>query len=385
MRRAAIECVCSGTDREMGFTQGQTLKAKIHGMWKSMAELEAFRMEQPAWLPYGLYLRLAASKAAKALLPALQQNHPSMLTRLEGISAGSGLPARGLCLMNAMEAMLASVQGRTVPASPGACSAIGIRATHATIQEPILAKNLDYIPLVEPFLVVRENRPARGLRSLQLMVAPMAGGLDGINEKGLCIAYNYAFAADAPRPAPLISMAITEALSGCKDVAGAVAYISRRPRWGGGILMLADAAGGLACLELTNTRSGVRRAAPSEDWLTCTNVCRCPELRDVQIPDGAVFSDHVPEKLRGKPVLQWHANRGCRIEELIRARTKIGPEEMAAIMSDHGATGVADGSSPCVHTEYWRTTATMQFYPARRRVRVSYGTACAAKYVEFGL
>jgi hypothetical protein len=61
------------------------------------------------------------------------------------------------------------------------------------------------------------------------------------------------------------------------------------------------------------------------------------------------------------------------------------PDELAAIMADHGPTGVPDGASPCVHTDYFQTTASLQWFPARRRVRVSYGTACTAKYVEIAL
>jgi len=54
-------------------------------------------------------------------------------------------------------------------------------------------------------------------------------------------------------------------------------------------------------------------------------------------------------------------------------------------MADHGPTGVPDGASPCVHTDYFQTTASLQWFPARRRVRASYGTACTAKYVEIAL
>ncbi len=380
----SIECVCSGTDREMGFTQGQALKGKITGLWKSMARLDAFRLEQPPWLPYPLYLRLAAIKASRALKPALEKEDPAMLARLEGMSAGSGRPVRDLCLMNAMEALLSSMQGRTAP-PPGGCSALGLRATRSSTHEPVIAKNFDYLPLIVPFYTIRDTRPARGFRSLQFTVAAMPGAVDGVNEKGLCITLNYAFVTDPPRPAPLITMAIAEALAQCKDAGGAVNFISQRPRWGAGILMLADAAGGLACLELSNTRAQVRHAPPMEDWLTCTNVCLCPELREAQVPETEVFSLRAPEPLRGKPVLAWHARRACRIEELVRAKLKIGPDDLAAIMSDHGTTGIPDGTTPCVHTDYWRTTAALQWYPASRKVRVSYTNACAARYVELGL
>jgi hypothetical protein len=249
----------------------------------------------------------------------------------------------------------------------------------------MVAKNFDYVPLVQPFYTLRECRPHRGWRSLEFTVAPLAGAVDGVNEKGLCITLNYAFATDAAAPAPLITMAIAEALAQCASVDAAAGFIAQQPRWGAGMLMLADGSGDLASLELTNTRAALRRPSPGQDWLAFTNVCRCPETCAVQVPESAVFSNHVPSALRGKPVLRWHEDRARRLEQLVQAQKPIGPDALAAIMSDHGPSGVPDGASPCVHTDYWRTTASLQWFPARRSVRASYSTACEADYVEIAL
>jgi hypothetical protein len=73
------------------------------------------------------------------------------------------------------------------------------------------------------------------------------------------------------------------------------------------------------------------------------------------------------------------------MEALVRHQSRIGPDELAAIMADHGPTGTPDGASPCVHTGYFNTTATLQWFPAGRRVRVSYSSACAAQYVDIAL
>ena len=369
----------------MGCEQGRRLQPEIHNLRRRLRELESFRLEQPRWLPYPWFLRLAETRCANALVPALKRAAPAVLARLQGIAAGSGLPLRSLCLMNALEAFLSSTEGKTVPAPLGACSAVAVRGSHSTNGEPMVAKNFDYLPLAQPFYILRESRPRNGWRSLEFTLAPQAGTVDGVNEKGLCITLNYAFATDASNPAPLITMAIAEALSQCQSVNEAAEYIARQPRWGAGMLLLADASGDLASLELTNTRSALRRPPPGQDWLVFTNVCRCPETCAVQVPDSARYSDRVPRALRGQPVLGWHAERAARLEQLVQAQKPIDPEALAAIMSDHGPTGVADGASPCVHTDYWRTTACLQWFPASRTVRVAYTTACQAKYVEFAL
>jgi hypothetical protein len=383
--RPSIACLCAGDAREMGIAQGKALSAKIAATRRVLRDLDAFRLEQPKWLPYPVFLKLAETKSSRALEPALRRLDPGMLARLEGIAEGSGASLPSLCLLNSLEALLASVQGRTEPLPLGGCSALAVRGNRSATGEAIIARNFDYIPLVQPYYIMRESRPRNGYRSLEFSVAPLAGAIDGVNEHGLCITLNYAFATDSGAPAPLISMSIADALAHCTTVTEAVERISNRSRWGAGMLMIADASGDLASLELTSTRSGVRRPMPSEDCLLFTNVCSCPETREVQVPENHLYSERVPQPLRGKPVLEWHASRARRLDELVRKRGKIGPEDLAVIMADHGPTGVPDGSSPCVHTNYWRTTGCLQWFPAQRSVRVSFTTACAADYVELRL
>jgi len=316
---------------------------------------------------------------------ALRRLNSGMLARLEGLAEGSGLGLGSLCLMNAMEAFIGSVEGRTVNVPLGACSSLAVRGARSSTGEAIIARNFDYPLLFQPFFVLRDSRPRGGFRSLDFALAPQAGAVDGVNEKGLAITLDYAFVTEPGAPNPLITMVIAEALAACATVNEAVARIMASPRWGAGLLMLADAAGDLAAVELSHTRSGVRRPAPGTDWLLNTNVCLCPETQAVQVPESAAYSERTATPLRGGLVLQPHAIRARRFEALLRKQTSVGPEQLAAIMADHGPDGVPDGASPCVHTGYFNTTASLQWFPKRRSVRVAYNWACQARYVEIGL
>ncbi len=246
-------CLCSGNPHEMGFTQGVAARSKTAYFGCVLSGLEAFRLRQPAWLPYPLFLRVAERRATCMLVAALSESNISMLARLKGVAEGAGMPLRRLCLWNAMEAFLSATQGTTIPAPLGCCSTIAIRGALVQDGDPIVARNFDYLPVVQPFLMLRESRPRGGFRSLDFTTAFQAGALDGINEKGLAITQNYAFVTDAQRPAPLISMLIADALAACGSVQEAVAFIGSRPRWGAAILTLADAAGDIAVLEVSNT------------------------------------------------------------------------------------------------------------------------------------
>jgi hypothetical protein len=62
-----------------------------------------------------------------------------------------------------------------------------------------------------------------------------------------------------------------------------------------------------------------------------------------------------------------------------------GPDELANLMADHGPDGIATDNTICVHSDYWNTTATMQFFPQRRSMRVDFRSACSARFQELEL
>jgi hypothetical protein len=90
----------------MGLTQGTELRDQVLGAYRSLRHLEALRLQQPRWLPYRLFLKLAEARAEKPFVAALRRSNPPMLARLQGIAEGSGLALGSLCLMNAMEALI---------------------------------------------------------------------------------------------------------------------------------------------------------------------------------------------------------------------------------------------------------------------------------------
>ncbi len=293
-----IDVVCSGTPYEMGFAQGQALGEKIRRGRRELKLLEAFRNEQPRWLPYPLFLSYAERKVAALIGPGVAAEYPAMDERISGIAAGAGVSKKTLLLLDGFEALMASVQGRfDVAAQRGACSAIAVRGTRSATGQPIIARNFDYLTIVQPFYTLRESRPKDGMRSLEFTTAPQPGTVDGVNEAGLCITYNYALSLDEPaKNSGLISMAISEAMAKCRTVTEAIDWIRSRPRWGGGLLMLADETGEIASLELSSTCSHVRKPAGGTDFLFHTNCYAGAETCAVQVPLNAKLNRRAPRR-----------------------------------------------------------------------------------------
>ena len=379
-----IDAKCSGDPFKIGRKQGEALRGKIALVHALLHRLEAFRLPKPAWMPFPVYRWLAVRKGARMLLEPLRQQQPDMLRRLEGIAAGAGVRLSLLMLCNVLEPLLASVRGRYVTPPLGGCSAVAVRGGRSATGEPMIARNFDYLPLLQPLYSLRATRPAGGFRSIDFIAAPLAGAIDGINEHGLCITYDYAFVVDEPpMPAVPISMAISRALETCRTVAQAADLIASRPRWGGGLLMLADPTCDIASLELSNTRAQLRRPAAGEDLLFHSNAFCTASMREVQVPDDAVFTMRVPVPLRNSSVLESSRVRNSRFTELLARYSQFTAADLAAVMSDHGPDGQPSHLSPCVHSDYWFTTAALQFFPVSRRLRLDYAAACQAKYQEF--
>ena len=379
----SVEIVCQGEPMEMGFAQGVGARKKIVAARQALASLEAFRLQQPRWLPYRMY-RWLAGRHASRFVGGLALHCPTTRQRLEGIAQGANVGLNAICLFNALEPLLSSVGGCT--ACPGACSAVAMRGCRSATGEPVLARNFDYLPLVQPYYLVRGSRPRRKLRALEFTSAPLAGAVDGMNERGLCIAYNYGYTIDTPpTSAAPISIIISEALERCGTVMEAADWITSQPRWGGALLMLCDESGDIASLELSNTRSYLRRPDSGEDILFHTNAFSGAHMRKVQAPDGAVYTNGAPTPLRGRRLHESSELRDQRFRELLGETNAFSADELGALMADHGPTGTPDDNTPCVHGSYWQTTACLQFLPQRRRMRVAYDAACQARYVELEL
>lgn len=375
--------VCEGTAFEMGQVQGQSLASTIRDVRNMLPNLEAFRLQQPRWMPYSVFRWIAERKSRAFLQPALAQ-HPEMLARIKGLQSGAGVSFANLCLLNSLETALSSLGDMTV--SLGGCSAMAVRGSRSATGKPIIAKNFDYLPLIQPLYSLRISGPADGHRVLEFTAAPLAGTIDGVNAAGLAITYNYAFTRDEPsQPALPISMVISQALKNCATVTDAAKWIDQSPRCGGGILMLADETGDIASLEVSSTRTSIRRPPDGSDVISHANCFRTAEMQSLQLPLDTVYTDKAPTVLRGRTLHHSSDLRDARFAELLAGSQAFDTHGLARVMGDHGPNDEPGEYTLCVHGSYWQTTASLQLSPAEREIKVAYANTCEAEYSKFAL
>lgn len=385
-----IDADCSGTPYDLGESLGESMRDKIGLATEVLANFETFRLGQPWWMPYMWYRRYAEREARNLLEPTVQQAFPKSAAVLAGMAAGANVNLETLYLFQALESLFVTMacgtESSPIAASPvAACTAVGVTAGRSKSDRAIVAHNFDGVPELRPLLSLRRQQNEGQQRFLAFSAAPLAGVVDGINESGLCITYDWILATDTAKPAPPLSLAIEEALSMCTRAEDAIAKISAMPRCGGGSLMIADATGTVAALELSNHRAEVRYPAEDDGAIHHSNRFVSPNMADVQPEHDACFSQHAPKELQGHRILESAELRDERLKELLHGEGTLNGDHLTAMLSDHGAENEPNANTICMHGEQWQTLASLQFSPMERSVRVSYGLACEAEFVEFGV
>jgi hypothetical protein len=370
---------------DVGYALGVALRTQIAAIVEDLPSYEVFRVQQPWWMPYSFYARLSEWRAHDLLRPSIAATYPELEERIAGMAAAVGVRVETLYLFHALEAMYTSFDAVECALPLAGCSALAANGLRTSTGEPMVQHNFDNVSLRESPLVLRERREAGKYRSIEFGIAPLSGAIDGINEYGLAITYNFAWTTEPGPPAPPVSMAISQALDSCRDVGEAVRFITRRVRCGGSMLMLADASGQVARLELSGKRLAVERLQNSEGYLFHSNTYRSAALKEIEVSPETRFSACAPQPLQGQRVLESAEKRDARMAELMPSRFALTPDDLAQLMADHGTDEQPDGNTICMHGDHWSTLAALQFFPRRRMVRVAWGPACAAIFAEFAL
>ena len=157
--------VCEGSHFEMGVAQGTQLRGLIVNLSRDIRNLEAFQLLRPKWMPYGLYLEIAKFQA-KRTFRKLDRDYPDYIDRLRGIAQGSGQGVSIICLLNIFESILSDLTETTDVAPLGGCSAVALRGTKVESGGAVIARNFDYLPLIQSYYSLRRCRPKNGFRSL---------------------------------------------------------------------------------------------------------------------------------------------------------------------------------------------------------------------------
>ncbi|MCH1441276.1 MAG: C45 family peptidase [Rubripirellula sp.] len=379
-----IECV--GDARAMGRQQGRALQANIRRAMLEIGKLEAFHLMKPRWMPMRLFRQLAERKAHRFMKNAFDSGSGGgeFEQRFVGICEGAGLSQPNLALCCLLEAVMSDLTGSSREQPNGlqaGCSAIAVTGPASKTGDARVMHNFDHVPVVQQFFVVRRSNPTGKLKSVEFTFSPLLGAVDGVNEAGLGVTCNYAYVTDRLSAAPTITMLIARVLAEATTVTEAIELIAGQPRAGGGLLMLADAAGDITSLEVSNSR--VQPRAAEDGFVFHTNRLQCGSMVGLEIGADAQYDHRAPTLLRGRRVHESADLRAESIQAAVTGRLPLSLDDMQQIMSGHAHGDSCN--SVCMHGDYWSTTACTQVLPKERKLRVAFDNPCQAKLQEFAV
>lgn len=376
---------CRGDHYTMGILQGEARREQLRRMHKTLVEFSGFQSNRVAERA----LRRAAPPVARILGRAgkyllgrdLQQRYPEQYDRVLGIAEGAHVPLHYLFVAPIIEFAL----NRTSYRTPGACTALAVTSEKSLTDEPIIAKNFDYPDAARDSYLARRSQPAGLASSIEITHAPLGGSHEGINEHGLAITYNYGSFRGPASGRVTITTLVQEMLELCRSVRDAIEYLRGRPRMGGALLMLADAEGEIASVEVAPDQLAVRRPTDDRPWLVHANHAVTREIEIKDIPHEAVFSRWYPKALRGLPVQESSLRRHERAGQLLTSADRVGEDALATMLADHGSSGVGDDATICRHGPYYETTCSVLLFPKRRAMAVAFGAPCTQQFSTIAL
>ena len=229
------EVLCSGAPRDLGLDQGLRFREVIR------AELERLRGKGT--------LRLRAPLAGRdprlaRLARDMARFFPHLAERAEGIARGARVSTAELAMLLARDCSRESetlVGARAEAAGSGASIALSIERE-------------------APFFV-RRSQPESGYRSLEIGIPWRVSALAGVNERGLAVAGSSLVSISAPLStcaAPAVLL-VQDCLQRFDRVEKALEWCERRPAGGSASILLADAGGVLARVDLAGERRRVHR------------------------------------------------------------------------------------------------------------------------------
>ena len=322
-----------GSPAEIGYAIGSAAADLVHEAISRICRFD---------LPAG---ELSARLGALELL--LARELPHVLEEADGLAEGAGVSRQDALALS----VCSDLSGRL----PAWCSLVAVEGEEGIL----VGKNLDTPEEMAPIQVVERMAPDGALRFAHVTTAGAMWTDGGVNEAGLALV-NASLAPAGANPEGLPDgILVRELLARCADVQEAVALAtSRRVRTLGENVLLADAGGRTAVVEMLPAGNAVREGEPAA---ACNHV--------------------LSEKLhaamsREDPLRENSERRFERLREASRAGRRWTITELVSLLEDPGKGIRQDGSAGI-----W-TVATFVLSPSERRMWVSEQGGEQAELVE---
>lgn len=298
-----------------------------------------------------------------------QRQYPEILAEVQGIAAGFRV-SEGTLFDYLHCSSVMDLAALSEP-EPDGCTSFAVPLPGGGA---FLAKNRDYRPEHVPIQrVMRHSDPEWGRREILVLGSLGSPGnfSSGINSDGFAVSDTASRTSDMGVGLHRYFL-LTWLLVHCATVNQALAAIRRITHTGSGLLILADASGAVAAIELGHRRTGIE----------------FPAAGPVGRTNHFVTAEMAPSNLETEDSAPRCANSNRRWDALrpMLARLPASPtvDQMAGLLARHNA---ADGAAFCRHgaTDLSTTISGAIYSTRERRMYAALGNPCVAGWQRFDL
>lgn len=370
----------TGDAAERAYQQGVACRNQMTPAASSIGSL----VVGPEWVGQRRHERWCSAALAAAGGYYLVRHRPALTRHAGGkywraqrsLAQGAAVSRPFMFGLGAVPELVGAQMGYTL-----GCTALALSPSITSSGGAQIVYNHDFPPRFGRYNFVRRNHPTDGYRSVCLTYPIMVGCLAGVNERGLALTLNHAFATDYHGHAGiLLSTLVQDCLDRCATVHEAVDLFTHAPVTNGAILTFADASGDRAAVERSCAASRTRRT--DESVLASFNKYRHPDMEKHEVPLGAVSSG----LMSGIPLHESNVTRQRRYDELHPCPpTALDEAAIQRMMSDHdGRAG--DSNTICRHGDELSETLWGAILDTQARtLRVVFGHTCSGPYVTYGI
>jgi len=293
-------------------------------------------------------------------------HYPDILEEIRGIAAGFGVTADAIFIYLHCS-IAAELAGMAERAAEG-CTSFAVTAGSSSI----VAKNRDYRPEHIPIQrVFRHVDPAwTGRRILCVGSLGSPGNFSsGMNSDGFAVTDTNSRTTDHGVGMHRYFL-LTWLLVNCRTVDDALAAIRGMMHTGGGLLLMGDAVGAVAAVELGHRSVGIERRAAGR--VSRTNHFVTPAMAGANLVDQGYVASHANSEARLPAVAAL----------VRRADPEFGADQAAAILAHHRD---GKGEALCRHggADPGHTISASVYETGRRRLYFAAGNPCAGAWQSF--
>ncbi|MBI2335831.1 MAG: hypothetical protein HYU97_03600 [Deltaproteobacteria bacterium] len=368
-----------GSGYERGLQQGKFYAIQMNRLVETIREVFSLKSALYAYLPKGFY-RISLRNYGKKYFSYHEKllrdfEGDNLVEHLQGLADGFGQDKFLIYGVNAVE-ILAS----KIPFSLG-CSSLAFSSDITTDGHIKTGYNHDFPAAFGKFIFLKRNLPDHGYPSLVMGYPPILGCIGGINQAGLAITLNHAYATDIKIGTALpITLLIQECLNRSQDVPEAIHLIEKTPVPNGSIVTLIDKKGNRAAAEISCTRKRYRSA--SSPILRSFNKYLDADMECCEIPLNA----RGKQMMRGLGVHDHNIGRENRYQQIIDYQKKYSDQDIRSLLADHNGGKGSERSICRHHSATGDTLCSAILDPIAQEIKIIFGFPCQpGEYQTFRL